>query len=131
MVVRVKDWRKSAQWYQETLGFERRKGDGVTGFSHPDAGFVLLLKATEEELSPSSAPAQRLEHLALLVSSELALESSRDELALKGIETEIERTGFGSSITLYDPDGLEVELFVPQSGGVLDASVPASELLGR
>jgi catechol-2,3-dioxygenase len=129
LVLRVKDWRASARWYQDVLGLEPRKAEGVTGFSHPDARFVVLLKATDEELAPSSVPTQHLDHLALHVPSEDELESWRDELARKGIETEIERSGFGSSITLYDPDGLEVELFVPKSGGVLDASVPMREVL--
>ena len=125
MVLRVSDWRRSAHWYQETLGFERRKGEGFTGFSHPGANFVLLFRPAEEEQSPSSAPTQRLEHIALHVPSEAALVAWRDELAGKGIDTEIDDSSVGSSITLYDPDGLEVELFCPAPGGALDASIPA------
>jgi catechol 2,3-dioxygenase len=128
MVIRVSDWKRSARWYQDVLGFERRKGDGFTGFSHAGADFVLLLRPTEEPQVPSETPSQRLDHIALQVPSEAALAEWRDELASKGVPTEIDRVGVGSSITLHDPDGLEVELFTPTPGGVLDVSVPASEL---
>jgi len=128
MVLRVSDWRRSARWYQDTLGFERRKGEGFTGFSHPGASFVLLFRPTEEEQSPSSVATQRLEHIALHVPSDAALVAWQDELAAKGIETEIDHSSVGYSITLHDPDGLEVELFSPAMGGVLDSSVPAEAL---
>jgi catechol-2,3-dioxygenase len=128
-VLRVSDWRRSAQWYQDVLGFERRKGEGFSGFSHPGADFVLLFRPTEEPQSASSMPSQRLEHIALHVPSEAALERWRQDLAHKDIDVEIEHAGVGSSITLHDPDGLEIELFSPAAGGVLDATVPASDLV--
>jgi catechol 2,3-dioxygenase len=128
MVLRVSDWKRSARWYQDVLGFERRKGDGFTGFSHPGAEFVLLLRPTDDPQVPSEAPTQRLDHIALQVPSEAALAEWREELAAKGIDVGIDRVGVGASITLHDPDGLEVELFTPAPGGVLDVSVPASEL---
>jgi catechol-2,3-dioxygenase len=131
IVLRVSDWRRSASWYQKVLGFERRKGDGFSGFSHPGAGFILLFRPTDDEQVPSSVPTQRLEHIALQVPSEETLSAWKQALALQGIDTEIERSAVGSSITLFDPDGLEVELFAPAAGGVLDTSIPAAELLAR
>jgi catechol 2,3-dioxygenase-like lactoylglutathione lyase family enzyme len=127
LVLRVGDWRRSADWYQGVLGFERRQGKGFSGFSHPGADFVLLFRPTEEEQVPSSVPTQRLEHIALHVPSIAALEKWKEELALKGVPAEIDHGQVGSSITLFDPDGLEVELFTPTTGGVLDPSVPAEE----
>jgi catechol 2,3-dioxygenase len=128
LVLRVSDWRRSAHWYQEVLGFERRQGDGFSGFSHPGADFVLLFRPTDEEQVPSSVPGQRLEHLALHVPTPAALAAWREELELKGIEVKVDDGRVGSSITLHDPDGLEVELFSPTLGGVLDPSTSAGEL---
>jgi catechol-2,3-dioxygenase len=124
MVLRVRDWGDSARWYQGVLGFERRKGDGFIGLIHPQGNFMLLFRPTESELSPSSSPAQHLDHIAMHVPSLEALESWRVDLAAKGIDTEIEHAAFGSSITLHDPDGREIELFTPAEGSVLQVPVP-------
>jgi catechol 2,3-dioxygenase-like lactoylglutathione lyase family enzyme len=120
LVLRVGDWRKSAQWYQNVLGFERHKGDGFSAFCYPGAPFALLFREAEEAPAPSSSEGQRLDHIALHVPSLAALEHWRDGLASQGIEVEIERQPVGASITLHDPDGLEVELFAPAAGSVLD-----------
>ncbi|HEY3942161.1 MAG TPA: VOC family protein [Acidimicrobiales bacterium] len=128
LVLRVTDWRRSATWYQETLGFERRQGKGFSGFSHPGSNFVLLFRPADEAGVSSGEPTQRLEHIALHVPSVEALEQWGEDLRGKGIDTEIEHGGVGSSITLHDPDGLEVELFAPRLGGVLDPGVPAAEV---
>jgi catechol 2,3-dioxygenase-like lactoylglutathione lyase family enzyme len=128
MVLRVTDWRRSAAWYQEVLGFERRKGEGFSGYSHPDGNFVLLFKQVAEPVEASSAERQRLEHLALMVPREEDLAAWQEDLGAKGIPAKIDRVGVGASITLYDPDGLEVELFTPAAGGVLDVYTPTSAL---
>jgi catechol 2,3-dioxygenase-like lactoylglutathione lyase family enzyme len=120
MVLRVHDWRRTTSWYQDVLGFERRKGDGFSTFVHPSGSPVLLFRPTEEEPPASSEPTQRLDHIALHVPDLPALEAWQVELATKGIETEIDHAGFGSSITVFDPDGLEVELFTPATGSVMD-----------
>lgn len=119
LVLRVADWRTSARWYQDVLGFERRQGEGFVGLAHPEGTFVLLFRPTTEALAPSSAPGQHLDHVALHVPSLEALETWRSDLAAKGIETEIEHASVGSSITLHDPDGREVELFTPAEGSAL------------
>jgi catechol 2,3-dioxygenase-like lactoylglutathione lyase family enzyme len=131
MVLRVTDWRRSAAWYQDVLGFERRKGEGFSGYSHPDGSFVLLFKQVDEPIEASSAQSQRLEHLAILVPSEEDLVAWRDSLVAKGLPATIDRVGVGASITLYDPDGLEVELFTPAPGGVLDVCDRPSALSQR
>jgi catechol 2,3-dioxygenase-like lactoylglutathione lyase family enzyme len=128
MVLRVSDWRRSADWYQNVLGFERRKGQGFSGYSHPGANFILLFRSTGEIVDASSVDSQRLEHIALYVPTEEDLVAWQKDLATKGIEADIDRVGVGTSITLHDPDGLEVELFTPAPGGVLDVSVAADAL---
>jgi len=130
IVLRVTDWRRSASWYHDVLGFERRKGDGFAGYSQPDGDVVLLFRQAPEAIEASAVERQRLEHIALLVPSEEELLAWREALEAKGIPAKIDRVGVGTSITLYDPDGLEVELFTPAPGGVLDVSIPASVFAG-
>ena len=120
LVVRVRDWGRSARWYQDVLGFERRRAEGFSSFVHPGAPFALLFRPTDDDLAPSSSPAQRLDHIALNVGSVETLQAWRIDLATKGIDVEIETQDVGSSITLHDPDGLEVELFAPAAGSVLE-----------
>jgi hypothetical protein len=59
----------------------------------------------------------------------MALEAWQQELALKGVVAEIDHGTLGSSITLHDPDGLEVELFAPIPGGGLDPLTPVTASL--
>jgi catechol-2,3-dioxygenase len=125
MVLRVSDWRTSARWYQDILGFERRQvQEGVIGFSHQGAPFILLFRPSDEARVSSALPTQRLDHLALHVPSVSALEAWQRDLAQKGVDAEIDHATVGSSITLHDPDGLEVELFAPNPGGGLDPLTP-------
>jgi catechol-2,3-dioxygenase len=119
LVLRVEDWKRAARWYEEVLGFERRKGDGYICFARPGADVVLLFRPVGAPVDPSSAPSQRLDHLALFVPTIESLEAWRRHLAGVGIATEIERQAVGASITLHDPDGLEVELFCPAEGSPL------------
>ena len=51
-----------------------------------------------------------------------ALEEWRVTLASRGVAVEIERAMVGCSITLFDPDGVEIELFCPAPGRVLDVT---------
>ena len=121
VVLRVQDWKRSARWYQDVLGFERRVGPGFSCFVHESASFAILLRPSDEATEPSSAPAQRLDHLALHVPSVAALENWQGALAAQGIEAAIEhQPTIGSSITLIDPDGIEIELFTPDAGSVLE-----------
>jgi catechol-2,3-dioxygenase len=119
LVLRVEDWKRAARWYQEVLGFERRQGDGFVCFTHPSADFLLLFRPTGSPLEATSSSAQRIDHLALLVPSTAALEAWRGRLAEIGMDVEIEEQPVGASITLHDPDGLEVELFCPSDGSPL------------
>jgi len=123
VVLRVDDWKRTATWYQEVLGFERRKGDGFVGLVRPGASFVLLFRPTGSPIAPSSTPTERLEHMALLVPSAADLEGWRSHLETLGIDAPIDRQPVGASITLHDPDGLEVELFCPAEGSPLAVGV--------
>jgi len=119
IVLRVEDWKRSARWYQDVLGFERREGVGFTCFAHGNADFLLLFRPTGSAMEPTSSVAQRIDHLALLVPSIDTLEAWRIQLSEAGIDTKIEEASVGSSITLHDPDGLEIELFCPADGSPL------------
>jgi len=119
LVLRVEDWKRAARWYQDVLGFERRQGDGFICFTHPSADFILLFRPTGSSMDPTSNAGQRIDHLALLVPTPASLEAWRDQLTAAGLDVEIEQQSVGSSITLYDPDGLEVELFCPADGSPL------------
>jgi catechol 2,3-dioxygenase len=123
LVLRVEDWKRSARWYQDVLGFERRQGDGFIAFSHPGADFLLLFRPTGSPIEPTSASTQRLEHLALLVPTMRALEAWADRLRGLEIDAQIDQQTVGASITLHDPDGLEVELFCPSAGSALAVGV--------
>lgn len=121
VVLRVSDWRRSAHWYEDVLGFERLRGNGFTVFRHSGAPFALLFRPTDDDLPPSSSPEQHIDHIALHVASVDVLERWRDKLTEGGVPVEIDhQPGLGSSITLHDPDGLEIELFAPASGSLLE-----------
>ncbi len=114
LVIRVTDWARSARWYEEILGFEKVRADGFSTFGHPGAGFMILLRPTTTELAPSSSEGERLDHVAMHVPTLDALESWQRHLANCGLAVEIEhQPTIGSSITVFDPDGLEIELFTP------------------
>jgi catechol-2,3-dioxygenase len=103
------------------LGFQRHKADGFSTFVYPGASFALLFRPTDDGHSLSPVAEQRLDHLAMLVPTVEALEQWRADLSARGVEVEIEHSAMvGSSITLFDPDGLEIELFTPAPGTVLD-----------
>jgi catechol 2,3-dioxygenase-like lactoylglutathione lyase family enzyme len=126
IVLRVDDWKRAARWYEQVLGFERRQAEGFAYFTHPSAGFIVILRPTSSPLEPTSAATQRIDHLALLVPAMSSLDAWRDRLRDNGIEVEVEQQAVGASITLHDPDGLEVELFCPSEGSPLNVrSVPS------
>lgn len=123
VVLRVSDWRKSAAWYEEVLGCRRERADGFSVFRHPGSPFGILLRPTDEALVPTSEPTQRIDHLALHVPTIEGLEAWRVALRERGIEAEVDHVAnIGSSITLHDPDGLEIELFTPGAGSPLEVS---------
>jgi catechol 2,3-dioxygenase-like lactoylglutathione lyase family enzyme len=124
VVLRVSDWRQSARWYQEVLGFERVKAEGFTVFRHGAAPFAILLRPTEASLPPSaSTDDQHIDHLALSVDSPRALELWQAALHESGVDVGIDRQpGIGASITLHDPDGLEIELFAAAAGSAMEVA---------
>ncbi|HEX5585751.1 MAG TPA: VOC family protein [Acidimicrobiia bacterium] len=123
VVLRVEDWKRASRWYQDVLGFERRRGDGFSCFVHPESGFALLLRPCDEATEPSSSPRQRLDHIAMHVPSVAELEVWQRTLASKGIDVTIDhQPSIGASITLHDPDGVEIELFTPSEGSVLEVA---------
>jgi catechol 2,3-dioxygenase len=125
IVLRVSNWRESARWYEGVLGFERHKADAFSYLTHAEWNFILLLLPSDANLEPTSASTQRLDHLALHVATPATLEAWRDRLTSTGMSVKVDQAEVGSSITLHDPDGLELELFCPRDGSPLSLrSVP-------
>jgi catechol 2,3-dioxygenase-like lactoylglutathione lyase family enzyme len=112
IVIHVSDLERSSAWYTDVLGFEQSPGVVYPRLRHPGASFAVVLIPTDAEPLPSSSPSSRVDHVAVSVPSLEALDEWRSTLATRGVDVEADHKPFGSSINLYDPDGLEIELFV-------------------
>ena len=110
IVIRVSDMERSAAWYTEVLGLEPTPGVVYPRYRHPGTSFALILVPATEE--PSASRSTGVDHSAIGVPSLAALDGWRDTLATRGVDVVVDHKPFGSSINLFDPDGLEIELFV-------------------
>ena len=104
-----------ADWYHRALGFEvTDERAAFTGLRHPDTGLRLVL--LEQPDLARGDHLQVLDHVAFAVASRDELAVWVEALAAGGFPSEIEDGRFGQSVSLHDPDGTEVELFVPNAG---------------
>ena len=107
----VRDVKRSAQWYIDLLGFERRhRGmwDGVPIFIGKGTTSIALFP--ERSRSTSSGPADiRMLHLALRANRKNFL-VAQDELKRHGIQFEFEDHEISHSIYFQDPDGHKLEI---------------------
>ena len=107
-VLRVSDVERSAAWYCDALGFERREtaGVGTTRLQAPGSAWRMILTA-------GGTGGGTLDHIALCVPDDATLHAWSDHLRSIGVEHVGPKVGAaGTELTLHDPDGLEVELLV-------------------
>ena len=107
----VRDVERSAQWYVEVLGFERRfegMWEGVPVFVGLGQTALALFPAKDARRLPDGT-ARRVLHLALRADRENFLAAQRD-LTSRGIAFHFSDHEVSHSIYFRDPDGHELEI---------------------
>ena len=119
----VRDVERSAKWYVEVLGFERRHQgmwDGIPVFIGKGTTSIALfpVRSNEESIrqrtdSPGRTSSEhggvRMLHLALRANRKNFL-AAQEELKQRGIEFELQDHEISHSIYFSDPDGHELEI---------------------
>jgi len=110
VAVSVRDIQRSAQWYIDVLGFERRYaevwGDIPTFVCKGTTGIALFPPRSGS--SPGTGEIRML-HLAIRADRENFLTAQR-ELKKRGIDFEFQDHEISHSIYFRDPDGHELEI---------------------
>jgi catechol 2,3-dioxygenase-like lactoylglutathione lyase family enzyme len=113
VAIAVRDVERSAEWYCEVLGLERRYQD-VWG-SHPA---VVGIGTTSLALFPVAGPSPQprpgrdvltMRHLAFRA-SQLEFENAKTALSERGISFTQQNHQISESIYFADPDGHEIEI---------------------
>jgi catechol 2,3-dioxygenase-like lactoylglutathione lyase family enzyme len=109
----VRDVARSAQWYIDVLGFEKRHEgmwDGVPTFIGKGATALALfpVRGTESRIPPRRASITML-HFALRTGRANFLKA-QEELKERGIMFEFQDHEISHSIYFHDPDGHELEI---------------------
>ena len=109
----VRDVERSANWYVEVLGFERRfegMWKSVPVFVGLGQTALALFPAkTADAKSPDGRATVRILHLALRANRENFLAAQRD-LTSRGIAFQFEDHEISHSIYFRDPDGHHLEI---------------------
>jgi catechol 2,3-dioxygenase-like lactoylglutathione lyase family enzyme len=109
----VRDVERSAQWYIDVLGFERRHEgmwDGVPVFIGKGTTSLALFPDRSQERSTSSLRSGvRMLHLALRANRKNFL-AAQEELKRRGIQFEFQDHEISHSIYFQDPDGHQLEI---------------------
>lgn len=117
----VRDVERSAQWYVDVLGFERRHADvwgdvptfigkGATALAlFPAKTGSTSLAAVASEKVASSGSEIRMLHLAFRA-DRTNFQSAQEELKRRGIRFEFEDHEIAHSIYFNDPDGHNLEI---------------------
>jgi catechol 2,3-dioxygenase-like lactoylglutathione lyase family enzyme len=107
----VRNVERSAQWYVEVLGFERRyegMWNGIPIFIGKGATAIALFPARNIHES-SSARAAKMLHLAMRADRRNFI-AAQNELKGRGIKFEFQDHEISDSIYFRDPDGHELEI---------------------
>jgi catechol 2,3-dioxygenase-like lactoylglutathione lyase family enzyme len=111
VAVSVRDVERSAQWYIDVLGFER-KFDGMWADVPIFIGkgtTALALFPVRSKSAPSGPADIRMLHLALRANRENFL-AAQKELKNSGIKFEFQDHEISHSIYFCDPDGHQLEI---------------------
>ena len=109
----VRDVERSADWYVEVLGFERRHDgmwEGVPVFVGRNTTAIALFPLGSDHANPSlpRKPNSML-HLALRADRKNFIAAQRD-LTSRGIAFHFQDHQISQSIYFRDPDGYEIEI---------------------
>jgi len=109
----VRDVERSAEWYVDVLGFERRfpgMWNGVPVFVARDKTAIALFPAGNDPAQPppSRKPAGML-HVALRANRKNFL-AAQGDLTSRGIAFHFRDHEISHSIYFQDPDGIELEI---------------------
>jgi catechol-2,3-dioxygenase len=122
--VTVTDLERSAQWWQDVMGFtvvNRDRGPTFDFVSLMNSAGVVVTVMTHDARLPGEFDERRvgLDHLAFLVADRAELEQWVDHLATKGVPNSgLIDAHFGSHLVFRDPDNFQLELFVPDAATV-------------
>jgi glyoxylase I family protein len=114
----VTDREKSAAWYQRVLGFRlvKRFDTGIPRILmvHPDSGFLIGVYNHPDGSGDRFSPQRTgLDHIALAVEDDHALVVWSARLDDLGVEhSPIRDLGHAKFLSLEDPDGIQIELWV-------------------
>jgi catechol 2,3-dioxygenase len=109
----VRDVERSAEWYVEVLGFERRfqgMWEGVPVFVARDKTALALFPA-ETDQENSARPRRRTGMLHLALRADRGnFAAAQRELTRRGIAFHFQDHEISHSIYFRDPDGIELEI---------------------
>ena len=109
----VRHVERSADWYVDVLGFERRyqgMWEGVPVFVARDKTAIALFPARSDHANPSvSRKPDGMLHLALRADRKNFIAAQRD-LTSRGIAFHFQDHQISQSIYFRDPDGYEIEI---------------------
>jgi catechol 2,3-dioxygenase-like lactoylglutathione lyase family enzyme len=109
----VRDVERSAQWYVEVLGFERRyegMWNSIPTFIGKGTTAIALFSIRDRDSRPAARTAKTgMLHLAFRADRKNFL-IAQDELKRRGIKFESQDHEISHSIYFRDPDGHELEI---------------------
>ena len=108
----VRDVERSADWYVEVLGFERRfqgMWEGVPVFVARDKTAIALFPAGSDQANPLPGKPVAMLHLAMRANRKNFVAAQR-ALTSRGIAFHFQDHEISHSIYFRDPDGIELEI---------------------